>query len=1558
MMNTLLLQRGGTMIVPEETNGELYSGDSGWMTRNTAVCEAAEAAPQLVYLDFDGAETRYCNAALGLDFHVTVENSQLDSERIFAITAALNEQYAGQNVVFTAEKPKVADTQEYSTVYIGQTSAFEEYGNFAGLAETIDEGNRNRNDNAFVLLDSATADTEIISVISHEVGHIAGGERHENETGTLKDYAAYFVTRTESYSSYVQAALTEQNGLKYTNDTYIIPAFAAGEAKAEITVTNNSAKITNDPLGISTNIELSMPGALHWVVQKGDTSSALTIYNNGDVNSVYVYQPSKLFYRTHVEPLSGYTWKEGGVVRSNFTIKVTYYRYEEIADLAVSDFTVSGSSLTFDKSNKISVSFTVKNIGDKAAGASVAYLYDGEKKIGEISVGKLAAGAVSKKYTYTFAAGKFKQGEHSLTLKVNAENTVSESNYGNNSSQAETIRVNDKSVPRELSISAVKVSKSSITTADTLKFTITVKNTGRSSSGAFHLFVYDGSEKIGSVRIKSIKGKSKYTATYKIAPWKLSLGTHSFTLVADGTSKIKEANEYNNTASCTVFVAQGKGKVNVFSAGKLQSAGEKVLTYQYLSSGCSMLVSKGGTASAVSVSSCGVLRISSGGKVISSWVSSGGEMRISKGGKATSAQVSSGGEMRILNGGRAVDTGIGSAGKVTVLRGGSAVRLNVSSGGSAVVGNGGSAVKVTVSSYGTLAVSSEGRVSGGVIETGAKTDFTVGKKTYIQGSSNGSAFKIAQGKISGWQIAYGCKLKVASGCVASSTTIDSGGELHILKGGSAVNVALSEYGDITVSRGGKARAVDLEDGACYVMSGGRVDSAKVKYGTLTVLSGGSALNVDWNPGSGEIIAAAGAHVTFTKNFSGCYYSGGSASAGSYYGNLNYTNLYVMSNGVAENIRTSDCDVNVYQGGIVKGAVLAAKGYYEHAFLNIYSGGSANDVVVSSNGTLNVLGGTVNNTDIYYRASMNVAYGGVAKNTTIHDFGGAEMTVSSGGVAKNTTLHGWRANMTVLSGGTAANVIVSSGTYLNISSGGKATDVQLCAFGWVYMESGASATFLAAKYDNLTVSSDTLRIYDKGTAGNIHISSGGWVYVNSGGRVSSATLNCSGHMCVSSGGSVNSTIIHSSAFAEVSSGGRADNTCINFGGSMWLGGKAKNVTLNSGGKFSLYDAASVTGLDVADNSVDLQIYMNKESYISGKIAGSSFVIKNGKVSKFKSTDDGVLYLVGSGCVAVSTTIRKYASICVSSGASASKTTIDNIRGIARVAGGTMRKVTLNGSMYVSSGGYVSAVTLKNYFATLNISSGGRAANTVVSSGKVYVSSGGSMSNQLTVRSDGYVTFEYGAIFDFTVAEQSSKTKALISNWGVISGGCDAFYTLTVKENQKTGTYKLAAGASGFSNAISVLSTGGKKLGTLSVGETVDSGKRSFKLVKSGSTLSLKVTAAGKSSEAAAVPDDPESVWQEIGKGDLAGDGTPDTILWDKKSGNLYAWENGNAADLKTLGKLDPDEWEIAAVTDSDMDGRDELIFRSGDTLRCWTAGDAGRWSEPEGAEKKALLAALG
>lgn len=140
---------------------------------------------QLIYLEFNGGDNlSYRGELLSLD-GISVESSGLSAGRIDRLVKRLNSAFSARGIRFVTNRPEL---DAYSTIHVGKTDAFTPFGNFTGLSETVDTGNRNRNDNAFVLLDGTSSDDELFNAIGHETGHLVG-DAHAETNGTLFDYA-------------------------------------------------------------------------------------------------------------------------------------------------------------------------------------------------------------------------------------------------------------------------------------------------------------------------------------------------------------------------------------------------------------------------------------------------------------------------------------------------------------------------------------------------------------------------------------------------------------------------------------------------------------------------------------------------------------------------------------------------------------------------------------------------------------------------------------------------------------------------------------------------------------------------------------------------------------------------------------------------------------------------------------------------------------------------------------------------------------------------------------------------------------------------------------------------------------------------------------------------------------------------------------------------------------------------------------------------------------------------------------------------------------------------
>lgn len=169
---------------------------------------AVYSGSQTIFVDFDGAEdVSYDNDALNIHLdNLSVASSGLSEAQQSRIIADLNNTFAGAGVTFTASPEECGGQAEHSTIYVGGTgSAFAGYGDFSGLAETLDAGNRIKSDKAFVFSDKLNSPDAITGAIAHEAGHLLGFQHKGTADGN------------QSISSYALADGT-QNTLKIVNN--------------------------------------------------------------------------------------------------------------------------------------------------------------------------------------------------------------------------------------------------------------------------------------------------------------------------------------------------------------------------------------------------------------------------------------------------------------------------------------------------------------------------------------------------------------------------------------------------------------------------------------------------------------------------------------------------------------------------------------------------------------------------------------------------------------------------------------------------------------------------------------------------------------------------------------------------------------------------------------------------------------------------------------------------------------------------------------------------------------------------------------------------------------------------------------------------------------------------------------------------------------------------------------------------------------------------------------------------------------------------------------------
>ncbi len=1056
---------------------------------------------QIIYLDFDGAETQYNNKDLNLNIDVKVEDSGLSQARENEIIDQLNRQYADKNIIFVSELPTES---EFSTIYVGATNDFDDYGEFYGVAETVDAGNINRTDDAFVLLDQSYSNAEIISVIDHEAKHIVDGAAH-NDNNDLSDYALQKLLYSEIETVNVTVKCTGSIGVWHSDFDYWKGKVNIPDNvdKAVITVTNNGIiEKANAELAYG-HISVIING--HGCNINTNQSESFTITDDTTITIDPPYTikpvPKDVFMIEQPNGLIKYEYYyENAYATTQATVTVDFYQNIPIADLKITASAFSRTTpdtVRFAPSESFSYSFVVQNAGDLDADASKAYLYVDGQKIKEIDVKALAAGE-SAKYTYNFSAGSLKNGSHKIFVRVDGSGVINENSEKNNDSQT-TDFIIEPAKP-DLAVKSLATSEDSkeIMVGQSFTVTATVENrSGNKDSVATTAVLYVGNKALKTFNIPVISVGKTYDISYTIPAGTLATGTTEIKLILDPANKNAEFNETNNSQTVTKSIVENNGCMlfkgasvpeceNTFSditlaTGSLQKYDHAIafkggtLDSFIVSSGGKVTVSSGGTANDTIVRNKGNLYLFNGGVVNNTVVSSGGSVRVSKGGTANNTSIYYNGSVGISSGGMTSNTVISSGGYMSIYSKGIANSTTVNSAGRLRVSSGGSAVNTEIFSGGTTTVFHMGAVSSSIV--------------------NSSGI-----------------LEISSGGVANSTTVNLAGNLKVLSGGIAIDTRVASDAHLDV-RGSANRNI-ISGGTLFIYDTGISEKNSISSGYLYV--GGAAKYTSvFSKGSMTVDDGSASYTSA--------YDGGKIyvnNNGSMYGvNLYSTaKLYIKYGGTVNTLIFNERSyAYLSNGGTLINATVQSNGH-----LTVYSGGKANKVTVKNGGYLAYSGGTCY-TELLYGGTMSIESGAVCSSQ-----------IASGG------------RILVWDGGTASGCITKSGGMMQVHSGGSADDTKLMTNGSMYIHSGGTAT-------------DTVTSY----GARVHVSGGGIYNTNmqrgtitsvyQGGIASLNKVDYGSYLMVDSGATTYDTVVSSGGGLTVMSGAVAEDT-VNYG----------TLTCNNGG----------------------------------------------------------------------------------------------------------------------------------------------------------------------------------------------------------------------------------------------------------------------------------------------------------------------------------------------------------------------------------------------------------
>ncbi|NLF73838.1 MAG: hypothetical protein GX575_32920, partial [Candidatus Anammoximicrobium sp.] len=235
--------------------------------------------------------------------------------------------------------------------------------------------------------------------------------------------------------------------------------------------------------------------------------------------------------------------------------------------IVISNVTGTNTDNSITTSDTVYCDFAWANNGSTAAGAFRVDVYVDGGLYTYANSGGLAAGYMQKGEDWNM--GQFGPGAHTIQLRVDSLNSVSESNESNNNytrtfNVTGTATVNLTPYQPSGWSDEIVISKTTgthtndaLTTNDTLYMDWAVINNGNSATtAAFYTNLYlDGSYVTRWLRASGL-GSGYYTYVEDVALGTLKAGTHTLQIVADATGTIAETNESDNTFTVSFSVSQ------------------------------------------------------------------------------------------------------------------------------------------------------------------------------------------------------------------------------------------------------------------------------------------------------------------------------------------------------------------------------------------------------------------------------------------------------------------------------------------------------------------------------------------------------------------------------------------------------------------------------------------------------------------------------------------------------------------------------------------------------------------------------------------------------------------------------------------------------------------------------------------------------------------------------------------------------------------------------------------------------------------------------------------
>ena len=1074
------------------------------------------AAQQIVYLDFDGESTAYRNDNLDITIDVDVEDSGMSEEQEHYILAELSAKYALQDILFTIEKPE--EDQEYSTIFIGQTDDFEEYGNFAGLAETIDKGNQIKNDNAFVFADFNTDIDTVISVIEHELGHIVLGEEHSLSINSLADYA-YHVgfdfegssSDIDNYSTIVEVEknqivtitvnsvnITANQYMQGTWGHYVFKQYASPclvvqvDGKKYFLADGDKCEITlNEPgsyrLSISTNhtdtfrswmdtcvrggLEFSFNLNYKWTTVDNKAPSINDFFSNAfyekatiSINAMDEHSKISKYYVSY-----SYVDSNGNLQKLSQQSRSSTITLTNLLPGTTYTYSVAAEDEYGNKSSYSDTKTFTTLTDTEAPVFTGGFSYDSTGDNLTLRWNAATDNASVAKYEINFNGTIYTSTTNALTLNISpgAYNySVTAFDKSGNRSIAQS------GTTKTYSISGNIVGNGTLTgigtyflgtpvtvvvTPDTHNLFVGLSVNGQNIAGNTVNIAGDQDSQVSAV----FRPMEQYTVTAKS-----NFNDLNSYLTVTGTDKNAASGKYYETSSVTFTAGDKKGYKFDYWLINGTIYENQTITLNNITTN----LNAEAVYSVYDINFNIPSRTKEDDFIIGNFASIPGMPTYSI---TLGSYYTKPGVYKLMSNAAEFNEEV-------QLFAGSTLLGTLLPNGTPLVN------KEVVSRYLSLE-------NGNLLLTIKDNLYVYQGESVYNHIISGPYHGIVSGSLTGVSVVSGGQLWVEG---KVDTALVSSGTIYVNSGGSLTNTKINTNNFIAVYQGGEVANTTMESGGWLYIDGKASGTIINNAGGFSVNSTGQSDDTAVNNGGQMLVSSGG----FAKNTQ--LYSGGSA--------------YIYDSGYMEK-------TNIHSGGVA----------------HVYNNGTLNSTTIHSGGHLSVYG---NGSATSIREN-----GGY-----VHIDNGATVTFLSNTI-ENLNLYGFSA--TLHSNTVANNCQVNSNGELHIG-GGIANNTTINSGGSVYIRSGGIANNTIVKTEkgidlrqDYTNSSGVVCVEKDGIANNTTLNVHGEMYVSSGGRVNNTYVDFIGALVVSGGVACNTTIDNYGYF--MLSGGIASNTILSAGGSMYI-----------------------------------------------------------------------------------------------------------------------------------------------------------------------------------------------------------------------------------------------------------------------------------------------------------------------------------------------------------------------------------------------------------------------